>query len=113
MQRWSIRFVIYRRGESFEAECIDASGVGVGRSVLEAVDDLVAMLNTLAKAAAENDAVFTVEPDSDELELFSKLESGQMPDEVAAFGTLSIAMGDVRSSDTTHLERMDLVGGPA
>lgn len=113
MERWNVRFIIYKRGESFEAECLDASAVGVGDSPLDAMDDLVAMLNTMAVLAHNSGASLTVEIDPEDLDLYRKLESGKVSDDIAGYGHLSFAMHVRDNTNEARLEKMDLVAGPA
>jgi hypothetical protein len=113
MERWKIRVVIYKRGDRFEAECLEAAAAGVGATALEAMGDLVSMLNTMAILARKSGAALTSDADEEDETLYQALAAGHVPENVAAFGEISLALREGEPVQETHLERMELVGGPA
>lgn len=113
MERWNVRFIVYEREGEYEAECLDASAVGIGKSPFEAIDDLVAMLNTMAVFAHESGSSLIAEATPDDDELFNRLNEGTAPEAVAAFGHFTLTLEKRDHANEARLEKMDLVGGTA
>jgi hypothetical protein len=110
LPQWKVRFVVYKRGEGFEVEALNAGAAGVGDTALKAMDGFVELLKSLAVVSHERGSLLTIDEDADDRKFFKGLAAGHVPPDVAAFGELTLRLRPGRKAEIAHLEKMELAG---
>lgn len=111
--QWKVRFVVYKRGDSFEVEALNAGGAGVGETALKAMDAMIESLLFTAVVAHEEGLAFTVKENAEDKALFEGLKAGDVPPDVSAFGELTIGLRKDGKAEVAQMRKMELVGGIA